>query len=153
MTELKLILHALLKPLNSEFQADIVAVTRNDERSDAFTHYILTQQAAATETMTSPIMHESFAGSVMDSAKPLVVNDVALADFNCPIMQAEGIHSYLGTPLSLDNMCIGVLEIMCKSPRLWSLPDAERAAEYGEMIQAILAPMTGASQSVPLRLH
>lgn len=78
-------------------------------------------------------------GTVLRNGTPLLVNDVSSDPRVHPVVLSEGIQSYLGVPLRSDNRVVGVLNVMSRSPLMFTPADTELLLSIGNQIGVAVA--------------
>src|SRR4029453_12378282 len=68
---------------------------------------------------------KGFAGRVASTRKPVVLDDVDLADIFNPILREKGIKSLLGAPLISRESVVGVVHVGTLTRRLFTPGDVD----------------------------
>src|ERR671936_49368 len=68
---------------------------------------------------------KGFAGRIAATGRPVILDDVAVADVVNPVLREKGIASMLGVPLLVQGRAIGVLHVGTLTPRRFSQDDQE----------------------------
>ena len=68
---------------------------------------------------------KGFAGRIAATGRPVILDDVAVADVVNPVLREKGIASMLGVPLLVQGRAIGVLHVGTLTPRRFTRYDQE----------------------------
>jgi signal transduction histidine kinase len=108
--------------------SDVVSLWLVDEEhGDLALHSQTGGRCAGVDRHRRLPMHVGLTGEVVRSGRPLAVSLPATDPraANADWFLAEGLASYLGVPLRIDDECLGVLACMSRTAREWS--DGETA--------------------------
>ncbi|MEJ7653136.1 MAG: GAF domain-containing protein [Chloroflexia bacterium] len=114
---------------------------------EAGTIFLVNKQENALELTASKGLSERFLAehkrlgygvglswSVVQSGKPLAVEDLSTDERTIPVALSEGIRSYVGVPLRADNRVIGVLNVLSRNPRHFTSADIDLLLSIGNQI-------------------
>ena len=145
---------SILSHVREMFGSEVAALSRNDLRPGYFTHLL---SAAYTETIESfdAVDHgTTCCAAVVKTAAPVVIddtNDLSNGPI-CPMMQAEGLKSYLGVPVFLNGVAIGALEVMHRHPNPWKKRDILSLIKLARVAEAFLDTPRSALNATRLRV-
>lgn len=134
------IIGALLEALRDKVNVPITAMTSLDENASNFEHYLVSQNAVSIQNFATPRGPKTCVEMLIDKADVLNIPDNSkLPDgTGCPMMAAEGLFGYLGAPLFSSYGCIGAVEIMSLTPRIWTKLEIEFLRSIAEQINVLI---------------
>jgi signal transduction histidine kinase len=123
--ELDELLDELLARIREALEADTAAILlHDDDRNELVARAAVGLEEEVERGVRIPI-GGGFAGRVAGERRPIIVEDVDLAEILNPILREKGIKSLLGVPLVVEGQLLGVLHVGTLSPRAFSSEDVE----------------------------
>jgi GAF domain-containing protein/CheY-like chemotaxis protein len=115
---------------------DVVRIWLCDEASG---EYVLHSEAGVQDTAVKYVTRlapgTGLIGRVLSARRPLTIEDIHAdpAAVNREWLASEGLVSYLGVPLLLDDVAVGALAFMARQPHAWSAADVALAETLGTL--------------------
>ena len=132
--ELDELLSVLLPRIRSILHADTCAVLLLDEE----TNELVARSAVGIEEEVEQGVRvpfgKGFAGRIVATREPLILDDVEHADVVNPLLRQKGIESMLGVPLFASGEGIGVLHVGSLTPRKFTPDETELLQLVGERV-------------------
>src|ERR671934_215815 len=123
--ELEELLGALLERTRRLLDADTCAILLLDEESNELVARAAVGIEEEVERGIRIPVGKGFAGRIAATGRPVILDDVAVADVVNPVLREKGIASMLGVPLLVQGRAIGVLHVGTLTPRRFTRYDQE----------------------------
>ncbi len=119
------LLSELLKRVHEVLGTDTATILLEDEGGRELVARAAIGLEEEVEQQVRIPIGRGFAGRVAAERRPIVLDDVDLADVVNPLLREKGIKSMLGVPLVADEKVVGVLHVGTLEPRIFTADDTE----------------------------
>jgi signal transduction histidine kinase len=123
--DLDALLSELLGRIRDALGADTCAILLLDEEANELVARAAVGIEEEVEQGVRIPLGKGFAGRIASTRKPVVLDDVDLADIFNPILREKGIKSLLGAPLISRETVVGVVHVGTLTRRLFTPGDVD----------------------------
>lgn len=132
--------NSFLKAVMDWSRVDLVGFTALAKDSSKLLHQAMFYGAEQKKVFSSTRTPNTCCDVVIKTSAHFAIEANSNEPFGatCPMMTSQGYEAYLGVPIINNGMCVGALELMDKSPRLWTPRQINKLQEFSNVINVLI---------------